>query len=369
MLKYHRFLKKAYNIWKKSRSCTSLGFLKQFQEMYKLRRLNYLEPEEYHCYHLYKDDLSWEEKTRFLSQFQYYLMESRVNPRKDVGALNKMIFSLFGSAIGLPVPSMYGVFEPHFGYTLSKGTLRTEDDLNLMFGKYPETTFVIKPISSYKGMGVLRCKFIGEGNIRVVGEGEMSIAELHKRLSDSSYSKQRYVKDSYIVEKAVCQHPFLDKYCDTTAQTLRTVTYITSNGEIQVLATLLKIARWGSAVDNVAISNIGARVNPDGVMEAAVSPQKNDIIIFENHPDTDAPIKGETLPYYNEAVEIAKEAHSKVHHLRSIGWDIAISDKGPVIIEGNFGWDQISIQQVTRRGIIEGEFEVDLRAMMKSHLG
>lgn len=367
MAKYYCFLKKVYNIWRKTRPYTGLGFCKQAIEMYKLHCLNLLEPEEYYYYHLFKDDLDWEEKTRFLSRNQYHLMERRMNPREDVGVLNKLVFNVFANALGLPVPRMYGVFEPNFGYTLSMNPLQTADDLNTMFTKYREASFIIKPIGSYKGMSILKCKAGEDGKIMIIGEGEITASELYDRLSNTTFSKHQHVNDSYLIERAIIQHSFLDNYCDTSAQTIRIVTYITNSGDIQILAAYLKIVCKGSHVDNIAISNLGARVDPDGVLDSARSPQENDVITYDKHPDTDYPIKGEKLPYFNEAIELAKLAQSKIHYLRTIGWDIVISDDGPVIIEGNFGWDHVCIQQVMRKGIIDGQFESELHELMSAN--
>ena len=44
---------------------------------------------------------------------------------------------------------------------------------------------------------------------------------------------------------------------------------------------------------------------------------------------------GMLIPYWNEVVEMAERASLKVPQIHYVGWDIAITDKGPVMIEGN----------------------------------
>lgn len=51
---------------------------------------------------------------------------------------------------------------------------------------------------------------------------------------------------------------------------------------------------------------------------------------------------------YREACELACNAHRCIYGVRAIGWDIAISQDGPVIIEGNDNWE-ISLQQACDR--------------------
>lgn len=40
-------------------------------------------------------------------------------------------------------------------------------------------------------------------------------------------------------------------------------------------------------------------------------------------------------------------AHKSLYGIHSIGWDVAITDQGPVLIEGNDNWE-ISIIQIDR---------------------
>ena len=57
--------------------------------------------------------------------------------------------------------------------------------------------------------------------------------------------------------------------------------------------------------------------------------------VYEEHPI--AKIKFDTVqvPFVKEAYEIALEAALVVPEVRYVGWDIAITDNGPVIMEGN----------------------------------
>ena len=48
----------------------------------------------------------------------------------------------------------------------------------------------------------------------------------------------------------------------------------------------------------------------------------------------------------NEAVELAKKIHEFFYGIHSIGWDIALTENGPVFLEGNNGWE-ISIMLAT----------------------
>ncbi len=45
------------------------------------------------------------------------------------------------------------------------------------------------------------------------------------------------------------------------------------------------------------------------------------------------------MPFFREAVRVARELHNFLYGIHSVGWDIAIGEKGPIIIEGNDNWE------------------------------
>ena len=57
-------------------------------------------------------------------------------------------------------------------------------------------------------------------------------------------------------------------------------------------------------------------------------------------------LKGYDIPYYKEAENMVVKLHKVMFRSHSIGWDIAITENGPVIIEGNDRWEISLIQAV-----------------------
>lgn len=68
------------------------------------------------------------------------------------------------------------------------------------------------------------------------------------------------------------------------------------------------------------------------------------------HPDTGIKFKDYKIPYIKESIVLAKKFHSYFPDIHSIGWDIAITENGPCIIEGNDNWE-ISLQQIGSHGL------------------
>ena len=57
--------------------------------------------------------------------------------------------------------------------------------------------------------------------------------------------------------------------------------------------------------------------------------------LFKVHPTTKVPFVGFQIPYYKEAIEMCIEASKVIPEVAFVGFDIAISENGPVIVEGN----------------------------------
>ena len=53
------------------------------------------------------------------------------------------------------------------------------------------------------------------------------------------------------------------------------------------------------------------------------------------HPGTDSFMPGREIVFFEEALEMAKKAAKSIPQVRFIGWDVAILENGPELIEGN----------------------------------
>ena len=57
--------------------------------------------------------------------------------------------------------------------------------------------------------------------------------------------------------------------------------------------------------------------------------------ILLRHPVTQSEFHNFQIPYWDDLKKISIKAQKIFHHIKSIGWDIAITPEGPVIIESN----------------------------------
>ena len=63
------------------------------------------------------------------------------------------------------------------------------------------------------------------------------------------------------------------------------------------------------------------------------------VISTNEHPDTGQKFNGFPIPMWREAVDLARRAHRAFPSIHFIGWDIAILEDHPILVEGNALFD------------------------------
>ena len=72
---------------------------------------------------------------------------------------------------------------------------------------------------------------------------------------------------------------------------------------------------------------------------------------FTHHPDTGNTIEGSVLTGWKEAVSVVLRAQQALPELRATGWDVAITEDGPVLVETNPRYSFAGLQVAHRRGL------------------
>lgn len=151
---------------------------------------------------------------------------------------------------------------------------------------------------------------------------------------------QTFTKTDYIIQERIVQHPQMNRLCSTAVNTIRLLTLLTAKEDVIAFRAGLRIGREGSNVDNCAKGGVfvGIDMNTGKLLKKGIIKPPYGNTVFQ-HPDNGIVFEGFEIPYFKEAVEIAKKLHSKLYRIHSIGWDIAITQDGPVFIEGNSKWE------------------------------
>ncbi len=175
--------------------------------------------------------------------------------------------------------------------------------------------FMIKPLDGKCGVGVRK--------LRVSDFGSPEAAYTQLLASDGHA----------LLEELIIQHPAVAAVYPGSVNTVRAMTLL-KDGKAHVIGCFFRIGNHGNHVDNLNNGGMAVPVdeNTGHIAMRAMDKEKN---IFTHHPSTGTAIQGFTFPDWDAAMNMIKEAAFVVPEVGYVGWDIAFTDKGPTLIEGN----------------------------------
>ncbi len=135
-----------------------------------------------------------------------------------------------------------------------------------------------------------------------------------------------------LVEHLIPQHSALSELSPGSVNSLRICT-VRKDGEIHFLYSLIRMSSDGSSVDNITSGGMYSPIK-DGAISAPAYCSRTGRYYF-THPVSGTELVGFRIPFYNEALELIRNAAVIVDGINYVGWDIAITPDGPVLIEGN----------------------------------
>ena len=136
----------------------------------------------------------------------------------------------------------------------------------------------------------------------------------------------------FLLEQLIPQHEEMSKLCNTSVNTLRIISFF--DGEnVKVIASVLKIGN-GGAIDNFSHGGMYTMLSDGGVALYPAFDGENRT--FSVHPVTGTSIVGFQVPLFDEVLSFVDKIARVVPEVPYVGWDIAISPDGPVVIEGNY---------------------------------
>ena len=146
-----------------------------------------------------------------------------------------------------------------------------------------------------------------------------------------------------VVQARVANHKSLVGTITTGAlSTVRIVTCRTPSGSTDLLPPVIRMPYGRAIVDNVAQGGLAAPVDitTGKICGPAIRKDKKlGLATVEEHPDTGIRFLGVQLPFWEDALHLAVQAHSAFPSMHFVGWDIALLPDGPVVLEGNPWWD------------------------------
>jgi len=159
----------------------------------------------------------------------------------------------------------------------------------------------------------------GQGIEKILVE-DHDPSELYERLSKEKRC---------LIEEVATQIDEIGKLHPNSINTLRVVTL-----NKKVVVAFLRIGNKGYVVDNFNHEGLAAPVDiEDGIIKyKAIDKEHHE---YDVHPFTNEQIVGLKIPKWDEVKQMCEEAARVVPEIGYAGWDVCLSEKGPILIEGN----------------------------------
>lgn len=308
-----------------------------FDQLYNLFRVGSVD----NFYFVYGHDIKGlNNQKEYVVYLDYYLRREYLNGCVSGGILsNKLLFYCYATAMGIPSPEIVG--------TICKGKLKllysnTDTDLYDYIRQNHFSGFA-KTIDGECGNGVFSIRTDDDGNVNL-NDSIVEKASFENSFGSGIFILQRVIDN---------QHQALSRLHQESINTIRIVTVHTNDDDYDVLPPVLRIGVKARHVDNwaaggiiVGIDEMTNTLKRFGFFKPGYGGKT------DHHPDTGVKFEGYSIPYLQEAKDAAISFHKLLPELRAIGWDVAITENGPLFIEGNDNWD-ISLIQTCSHGLMK----------------
>jgi putative polysaccharide biosynthesis protein len=348
---------------KDQRGLSTFGVL---AEQLRLYRQYDLDQYAYYWYRLFERDKPLEEKIHYLpdsveanARLWSLLTPDHYRCLYD----NKLVFNRFFGALGFPVARVYGVYDPEVGSSSEGESLRTVEDLRRWLVRHSSNGFVFKPVEGIQGHRIL--VFTGPAVEPEQGEAVTLSGERYDARALAEFARETSLLQEhnpgsnpvpFLLEQRLVPHLRLKEFIGPTLCSVRVQTIISREGRPRILAAVFKLQPGTVGVDQLVHGAVGCWVDLDSgrLGRGRTRSGREDTSVI---PGTDRPFTGFELPDWPEVKDLALRAAAAFPWARAIGWDIAITDNGPVLIEGNERWSPSLIQMPAPAGLMRGELE------------
>jgi hypothetical protein len=204
--------------------------------------------------------------------------------------------------------------------------------------RFPDAPFV--PDAPALWTKALRLKG-GAGGARWI-RGDAGYRNARGRLVPADRLADELRGQDCLVQPFVHNHPDVARITNGALASLRIVTGLDERGGAEFVAALLALPH--GARDS-SVAGILCSLDPGtGRIRHAALPGGEPIL---HHPDTGASLVGLALPWWTEGLDLVRRAHATAFPgFPFLGWDLALTDAGPLLLETNAGWGAIFHQML-----------------------
>lgn len=240
---------------------------------------------------------------------------------------------------GLPIPDTYGFTRNGKPYDADGQPVDGFPAWGTYLASRLPDDFIVKDRAGAYGSGFDAFHRVGRGFRSEVSGQVHDLGNLLAALSRAGGD------EGVIVQERLFDAEPLTALCGRRGlQTMRINTFLHPDGEVSILFYMIKLLAGDILSDNFSMGTTGNVIafgDERCVLRGAVTLHAcgSGMKVITRHPRTDIALDGFELPHASAAIELAKTAQRCFPMLPTLGWDVALADGGPRIIEANARWD------------------------------
>ena len=262
----------------------------------------------------------------YITYSQYMERRDRLNLVQPVNYVcllrNKSLFSIVGEKWGFPVVGELA--------RIVNGEIKDSQWNSILDLIHHHPHLFVKPINGQKGEGIIEIDV--QDDVFYCNAERKSCQEVIAQINGLSRLNE------LIVQKKIVQHHLLSVLHKQSVNTLRVVTinnlHTSEPSDVVLVGSELRVGCGDNCTDNISAGGLKIGVK-DGCLDKYGFYGKHLGTKTMIHPDSNIIFEGYRLPYYDESIELCKSFHAKLKEIHLIAWDVAITEEGPVLIEGN----------------------------------
>lgn len=224
-------------------------------------------------------------------------------------------------AAKFPLPKQYSSIDINTDY---------HEYIKSLLKNAPNEKLIIKPIGGKGGNNIVIAYKKGT-NIIVQDKGNTLSLKRFKLLERS------------VIQSYISQHELMSQI-SPSINTIRIVTLLDKNNTVILLGAYMRFGINDAYVDNVSSGGISVGIDIDkGKFKECAYDSKGKLYFF--HPTSRFVFDGTNIPNWSKVIELAKQIQTTFNYYKLIGSDIAITPKGPIVIEINALPDMVALEQ------------------------
>lgn len=324
----------------------------QFGQMIRLwAGRNRLQFHDYYSFGVYRKDLTSEAKCEFVGKEGSFRLNNRLSPAPVTPlrefVRDKLLYGAMLESLGFATPAVQAVASRLRSHGRVP-TLRSVEQIEgflLTQARYP---LFVKP---EKGSGS-----VGSALVSALDETHRELVFSNGKRVDLRAFATEALEDhaaGLLFQDAVIQHGALSDVAGRAVGSIRVVTVMAGDTP-SVLYTLWKVPSPNAMSDNYwQDGSMIAEIDSDtGIIRQCrrgAGPAQETIT---HHPVSGMEFAGFQIPHWDAVRHLTREAHSLMPDFGVFGWDIAITDDGPLIIECNVNPHHTLYQLATGQGLL-----------------